>query len=213
MSTSSKRSWTLVLVVGLSICLFTVFLGLPGCGSDQSKQDFVDGLISIIEENQSQQEIAAEGQAAFQAYYQSGFTDLESAAAAAESFVKSNEKDELSLQELEALEKPDATAQEIVDKLREGIETMDDGNDIYTEQLEKAPEQTVDERSLIFAAAGEAMAVYLNGISDIVASFEQLLDYAKTNGLEGQDEIESWYERFKSEKDSIEQSMEAMSGS
>jgi len=213
MSTSSRRSWTLVLVAGLSICLFTVFLGLPGCGSDQSKQDFVDGLLSIIEENQSQQEIAAEGQAAFQAYYQSGFTDLESAAAAAESFAKSNEKDELSLQELETLEKPDATAQEIADKLREGIETMDDGNDIYAEQLEKAPEQTVDERSLIFAAAGEAMAVYLNGISDIVTSFEQLLDYAKTNGLEGQDEIESWYERFQSEKDSIEQSMEAMSGS
>ncbi len=212
MSASCKRSLMSVLVVGVSVCLFAALLGLTGCGGDQSKQDFVNGLLSIVDENQSQQEIAEEGRDAFQAYYGSGFTDLESAAMAAESFNESNEKDELSLQDLEALEKPDAEAQEIAAKLRSGIETMDDGNDIYAEELEKAPEQNVEERSLIFVAAGEALVIYLKGISDIVASFEQLLDYAKTNGLEGQEEIESWYERFQGEKESIEQTMEAMSG-
>jgi hypothetical protein len=124
--------------------MLAALAALPGCGSDQAKQDFVDYVLSIIQENQSQTEIAEEGRAAFQAYYQSGFTDLDSAAAAADSFVKSNEKDAQSLQELEALEKPDEAAQDIVDVLVQGIETMDEGNALYAQELAKAPEQSVE---------------------------------------------------------------------
>jgi hypothetical protein len=212
MSAASKRSFTSILMAAVAVCLIATTLGLQGCGDNQSKQDFVNGILSIIEENQSQTAIAAEGQAAFQAYYQSGFTDLDSAAAAADSFIKSNEKDELSLQSLEELNKPDEAAQGIVDVLVAGIETMDDGNSVYVEELAKAPEQSVDERSQVFVAAGQVMGIYLEGISAIVASFELLLDYAKTNGLEGEEEIQSWHDRFQGEKESIEQSLEAMSG-
>jgi len=212
MSVPSKRSLMPVLAAGLTVCIFAALLGLPGCGSDQSKQDFVNGVLSIIEENQSQTEIAQEGQAAFQAYYQSGFTDLESAAAASESFVKSNEKDELSLQDLEGLEKPDEAAQGIVDVLVAGIETMDDGNSVYVEELAKAPEQSVEERSQVFVAAGQVMGIYLEGISAIIASFELLLDYAQTNGLEGEEEIQSWHDKFQAEKENLERALESMSG-
>ena len=211
MGAASKRFFMSMLMAAVAVCLIATALGLQGCGGDQSKQDFVNDVLSIITENQSQTEIAAEGQAAFQAYYQSGFTDLESAAAAAESFAKSNEKDEVSLQSLEALDTPDEAAGGIVDLLVAGIETMDDGNTVYQEELEKAPEQSVEERSQVFVAAAQAMGIYLEGISAIITSFELLLDYVKTNGLEGEEEIGSWCEKFQAEKESLEQSLEAMS--
>ncbi|MBN2026712.1 MAG: hypothetical protein JW854_08155 [Actinobacteria bacterium] len=213
MSSPSKRSLMLALTAGLAVCMFAALSGLTGCGSDQSKQDFVNGVLSIIEENQSQTEIAQEGQAAFTAYYQSGFTDLESAAAAAESFVKSNDKDELSLQELEALEKPDEAAQGIVDVLVAGIETMDDGNSVYVEELAKAPEQSVEERSQVFVAAGQVMGIYIEGISAIIVSCDLLLDYVQTNGLDGEEKIQSWHDKFQAEKENLEQALESMSAS
>ena len=213
MSAASKRSFTTILMAVVTVCLIAAVLGLQGCGDDQTKQDFVNGVLSILEENQSQTEIAQEGQAAFQAYYQSGFTDLDSAAAAEESFVKSNTKDAQSLQDLEALENPDEAAQGIVDVLVVGIETMDEGNALYAEELEKAPEQSVEERSQIYVVAGQAMAVYLEGISAIVVSCELLLDYVQTNGLDGEEDIKSWYDKFQAEKENLEQALEAMSGS
>jgi hypothetical protein len=212
MSAASKRWFSVILMAVMAVSLVAATAGLQGCGSDQSKQDFVDSVLSIIEENQSNTEIVQEGQVAFQAYYQSGFTDLESAAGAAESFVKSNEKDALSLQKLRELDKPDEAAQEIVDTLASGIETMDEGNSAYAEELGKAPEQSVEERSQIFVIAVDVMGVYLEGIDDIIASCAQLLDYAQTNGLEGEQEIEDWYNKFQAERDAMLQSMEAMSG-
>jgi hypothetical protein len=212
MRASNKRYYVLVLAVTLAFCMLASTLALTGCGNDQAKQDFVNGILSLIEENQSQPEIAAEGQQAFQAYFQSGFSDLESAEKAADSFASSNEKDALSLQSLDALEKPDESAEEIAATLRLGILTMDEGNSVYEDALREAPEQSEEERSQIFASTGAAMSLYLEGIDLIISSFESLLEYTKTNGLEGEQEVDNWYRKFQSEKESIEQSMEAMGG-
>jgi hypothetical protein len=207
-----KRPFAMILMVVTATCLVATFLGMQGCGNDQSKQEFVNDLLSIIEENQAKKGAGQEGSAAFQAYYQSGFTDLESAAAAAESFAMSNEKDVLSLQSLEDLNKPDEAAEDIVDILSSGIKTIDDGNTIYVEEFEKAPAQSVEDRPLIFVITSEVLGIYLEGITIIITSFERLLDYAKTNGLEGVEEIETWHDKFVGEKESIEQSTQAMSG-
>ncbi len=193
-------SLTALLIVG-------ALSALPGCGKDQAKQAFVDGVISVIEKNQSQPEIAEKGKEAFMGYYQSAFTDLESAAKAAESFTLSNEKDAESLKDLQALGKPDSEAEEIADKLRSGIETMDKGNSIYATELEKAPGQSEEERSKVFEATVEAMNLYLEGITAVISSCEMLRDYAEKNGLEGTKDIEKWIEKFTEEKKSIEQSL------
>jgi hypothetical protein len=212
MRASRKRYYVPVLVMVLAACMLASLLALTGCGDDQAKQDFVNGMLSIMEENQSQPEIAAEGQQAFLAYSESGFTDLESAKKAADSFAASNEKDAQSLQRLDALEKPDESAQEVASTLQLGNLTMDEGNTIYEDALREAPEQSEEERSQIFASTGVAMSLYLEGIEHIISAFESLLEYTKTNGLEGEQEVDSWYQKFKSEKESIEQSMEAMGG-
>ena len=194
-----------LLVSALAVSLVAASLGLQGCGKDQAKQDFVDGVISIIEKNQSQPEIAEKGRNAFMAYYRSAFTDLESAAAAAESFTLSNEKDARSLQDLQALGKPDAEAEEIAGKLRSGIETMDEGNAVYASELEKAPGQSVEERSKVFQATAGAMDLYLDGISAIISSCEMLGEYAKKHGLDGAAEISKWVDKFTEERESIEE--------
>lgn len=180
---------------------------LQGCGKDQAKQDFVDGVISIIEKNQSQPEIAEKGREAFMAYYRSSFTDLDSAAAAAESFTLSNEKDAGSLKDLQALQKPDGEAEEIAAKLLKGIETMDEGNSIFAAELGKAPQQSVEERAKVFQATEGAMGLYLEGIEAIISSCEMLRDYARKHGLDGVGEIEKWMDKFTEEKKAIEQSM------
>lgn len=208
MGVSGKKRSIPMLLAAVAACLIAALLGLQGCGKDQSQQDFVDGMLSIIEENQSQTEIAEKGQAAFMAYYESGFTDLENAAAAAESFTLSNQKDAQSLKELQALEKPDQEARDIADTLRSGVETMDRGNSAYAAELEKAPNQSVEERSMVFAAAAEAMNLYLEGITDIVAACEMLREYAEENGLEGAEDIKAWMDKFTEEKNSLEQSMQ-----
>ena len=141
------------------------------------------------------------------AYYSSSFTDLESAAAAAESFTLSNDKDARSLQDLQALGKPDAEAQEIAGKLRAGVEAMDEGNAVYAAELEKAPGQSVEERSKIFQAAAGAMDLYLDGIGAIISSCEMLAEYAKKHGLDGAAEISKWADKLTQEKESIEQSI------
>lgn len=204
------RVSVVVVVSAVALCLVAASLGLQGCGKDRAKQDFVHGLISIIEGNQSQTEIAEEGQKAFIAYYESGFTDLESAAKAAQSFNLSNEKDAGSLSQLLALQKPDGEAEEIAEKLRAGIETMDRGNSLYAAELKKAPDQSVEERSKVFEATVEAMNLYLEGITTIISSCEMLRDYAEKNGLEGVEDIGSWIDKFADEKGSIERALEYM---
>ncbi len=199
-----KKGIIFALAVAISFWGVAASLGLQGCGKDRSKQKFVDEIISIIEENQSQPEIGEKGKAAFMSYYQSGFTDLDSAAAAAKSFNMSNEKDSQSLASLNAMAKPDKKAEEIVDKLCAGIEKMDEGNAIFAVELMKAPSQSPEVRSNIFATTGQARELYLEGLETIIASCELLRDYIKSNGLDGVDKINKWIDKFVEEKKSLE---------
>jgi hypothetical protein len=208
MRRSARRIIKLLMITALLGIMATASLALQGCGSDQAKQDFVNEIISIMEQNQaSSPDLSKEGGEAFQAYYMSGFTDLESAQKVADTYQRSNEKDEVSLTQLEEMNKPDSDAEQVVSKLQQGIETMDDGN---TEELEKAPDQTVEERALISEKSGEALVIYLEGITLIIESFDMLLDYVQSNNLEGADVIQVWLDSFNTEKEGIEQSLSAM---
>jgi len=211
MRTSTSR---IIKLLSAAVIVGTIIVASPalqGCASNQTKQDFVNEILSIMDQNQaSSPDLSKEGGEAFQAYYMSGFTDLESAQRVADTYRKSNEKDEVSLAQLEGMHKPDGDAERITDKLRQGIETMDDGNRINIEELEKAPQQTVEERAGILEKSGEALGIYLEGITLIIDSFEALLDYVQANGLEGADTIRTWLDSFKQEKEGIEQSLSSL---
>ncbi len=206
---ASAMGIMLAAAVSLSAAAF-----LPGCGNkgpDQAKQRFADGIIGIIRENQSQPEIAEEGQQAFAAYYQSGFSDLESAARAAQSFEESNRKDAGSLTELEALEKPDQKAESIASGMAGGIRLMDEGNSLYAEELRKAPGQSQEERANINEAGKSIMEIYyLEGLDAIIAALNDLAGYIKANKLNGADEVQGWLERFRGERKDIEYSLRFM---
>ena len=211
MRTSAGRIIKLLLITALLGIMATASLALQGCGGDQAKQDFVNEIISIMEQNQaSSPDLSTEGGEAFQAYYMSGFTDLESAQKVADTYAKSNEKDEVSLAQLDEMNKPDSDAEQIVSKLQQGIETMDEGNTISIDELEKAPDQTVEERAQITEKSAESLVIYLEGITTIIESFEMLLDYVQSNNLEGADVVQVWLDSFNTEKEGIEQSLSAM---
>jgi hypothetical protein len=211
MRKSARRIIKLLMITALLGIMATASLALQGCGSDQAKQDFVNEIISIMEQNQaSSPDLSKEGGEAFQAYFMSGFTDLESAQKVADTYTKSNEKDEVSLASLEEMNKPDSDAEQVVSKLQQGIETMDEGNTLSIDELEKAPEQTVDERALITEKSAESLVIYLEGITLIIESFEMLLDYVESNNLEGADVVQVWLDSFNAEKEGIEQSLSAM---
>ena len=211
MHISAGRIIKLILVAALLGIMAIAPLALQGCGSDQAKQDFVDEVLSIMAQNQEKSsEMSQEGRAAFQAYYESGYNDLESAQGVADIYKETNVKDEESIQQLEDINKPDDQATEIVDTLQMGIETVDEGNTIYIEKLEKAPEQTVEERAQITNKSAEALGKYLEGITLVVDAFEMLLDYVQANDLEGADAIQAWLDKFNAEKEGIEQSLSAM---
>lgn len=204
-----EKQGPLLVVPLVAVLVMSAAIFMQGC-KDQAKQDFVNGILSIIEANQAQPEIAEEGSSAFQAYVMSGFNDLENARKAAESFARSIEKDQSSLERLEALSLPDDQAATIAGMLEEGIVIMDEGNALYVEELAKAPTQSVEERSMIFEKAGAAMGMYLEGLSAIIASLEELLEYSKTNKLEGEQEINTWIDKFKKEKQNLEDAMQYM---
>lgn len=211
MRASKARAVKLVSAAAVLGTIIAASLILQGCGGDHTKQDFVNEILSIMEQNQaSSPDLSKEGAEAFQAYYVSGFTDLESAQKVADTYRKSNEKDEVSLSQLEGMNKPDADAQRITDKLRRGIETMDGGNSINIEELEKAPQQTVEERALILEKSGEALGVYLEGMNLLIDSFQELLDYVQANGLEGADAVQVWLDSFQQEKEGIEESLSSL---
>lgn len=205
-----KRVAGILITVVLGATIVLTSVALQGCGDDTAKQDFVDGVLSTMNENQAHSEIAQEGSEAFTAYAQSGFTDVESALKAADSFWDSNTKDEETLVDLDGLNKPDDDAESIVDTLEKGIKTMDEGNTINAEELDKAPDQSMEERAMIFNSSLMAMDEYIEGVSQIVESYQGLLDYAKTNSLEGQDEIQEWIDKFEEEKESLEQSKSSL---
>jgi hypothetical protein len=208
-ATGTRNGWVVALLVSMIVSLAAA-AALPGCSKDNSKQDFVNGLLSIIEDNQGDSQIAEAGQQAFQAYFASGFTDLAAAQAAADSFAKSNDKDQVSLGRLEQLARPDAQATAICDDFEKGVVTMDEGNSVFAAELEKAPGQSVEERSLIYEGMGRAMEYYLRGLDYIIKSMEDLVSYIEANKLEGKDSAEVWAEKFKAEKESLEQAIKYM---
>jgi len=211
MRKSARRIIKLLMITALFGIMATASLALQGCGGDQAKQDFANEIISIMEQNQaSSPDLSKEGGEAFQAYFMSGFTDMESAQKVADTYTKSNEKDEVSLAQLEEMNKPDSDTEQVVGKLQQGIETMDEGNTLSIEELEKAPEQTVEERAQITEKSAESLVIYLEGITLIIESFEILLDYVETNNLEGADVVQIWLDSFNAEKEGIEQSLSAM---
>jgi hypothetical protein len=211
MRKSARRIIKLLMITALLGIMATASLALQGCGGDQAKQDFVYEIISIMEQNQSSSpDLSKEGGEAFQAYFMSGFTDLESAQKVADTYTKSNEKDEVSLAQLEEMNKPDSDTEQVVSKLQQGIETMDEGNTLSIDELEKAPEQTVEERALITEKSVESLVIYMEGITLIIESFEMLLDYVEANNLEGADVVQAWLDSFNAEKEGIEQSLSAM---
>ena len=108
------------------------------------------------------------------------------------------------------MNKPDDQAEEIATTMQKGIRIVDEGNTIYIEELEKAPEQTVEERAQIQSKGAEALEKYLDGITVIVESFEMLLDYVQTNDLERADAVQAWLDTFNAEKESIEQSLSGL---
>jgi len=205
-----SKATAVVCFITVTAFLFTA--ALSGCGGkDQGKQQFADGVVRLIRENQSQPEIKEEGKEAFQRYYQSGFSDLESAAAAAESFEKSNEKDRGTLQELASLEKPDDRAAEIAAGLEEGIRTMDEGNARYAEELRRAPEQSHEERANIDPAGKAIMErYYLVGLDAIISALEGLSAYVRDNGLKGEEQLRELLEGLRQERRDLELSMQYM---
>ncbi len=191
-----------------------ILLGAAGCGgkgADQAKQAFVDGIISILEDNQSHPEIMEEGQKAFIAYYQSGFGDLEKAAAAAESFEKSNEKDAGTLRELGELEKPDDRASAIAAGLEEGIRTMDEGNSRYAEELRRAAGQSQEQRAGINEAGKAIMERhYLPGLDAIISALDGLSGYVRDHGLQGEKRLQEMLDKFRQERRETEMSLKYM---
>ncbi|MFW6113717.1 MAG: hypothetical protein ACOC78_02205, partial [Actinomycetota bacterium] len=86
------------------------------------------------------------------------------------------------------------------------------GNTINARELDKAPDQSVEERAAIFSSSLAAMDKYIEGISRITESYRSLLEYAESNSLDGQEEIREWLERFEEEKESFERSKSSMEG-
>ena len=207
---SDSKAMAVAFFTAMTAFLLTAVLASCG-GKDQRKQQFADGVVRLIRENQSRPEIKEEGKAAFQRYYMSGFSDLESAAAAAESFEKSNEKDQGTLQELASLEKPDDRAAEIAAGLEEGIRTMDEGNARYADELRRAPEQGPEERANINSAGKAIMErYYLVGLDAIISALEGLSGYMRDNGLRGEEQLRDLLEGLRQERRDLELSIHYM---
>jgi inhibitor of cysteine peptidase len=191
-------SFFIVLALSLSIT--------GGCGtSKQAMQEFVDGYLRVMEELESKPEVAQAGQAAAQAYAQSGYTDLESAEKARLSYVESSKNDAAALADLEKVSAPDDKAERIKDQLTEGVTEVDKGNKMFSEGLANAKDQTVEQRAAAATDIAEPMSLYVKGMTTIVDSLAGLQDYVKENDLEGSAVVTKWYERIKSELETVKQ--------
>lgn len=197
--------YTRLLVVFAVVAAMTAGLFLlPGCGGDkESMQAFAEGIVDVMNQLQSNPEVKEAGQMGAYAYMESGYTDLESAAKAGESFEESSKNDQKSLGDLDALEKPDDDAEKIASELREGIVKVDEGNTKFAENYAKAPEQTVEERQATSADFMPAMTLYVEGMTKIVASLADLKEYVESNGLDSVTEVGKWLDQIRSELEEV----------
>ena len=186
----------------MTACLFL----LPGCGEDkESMQAFAQGIVNVMNQLQSQSEVKEAGRKAAYAYMESGYTDLESAAKAGESFEESSKNDQEALGDLDALEKPDDDAEKIARELREGIVKVDEGNSRFAENYARAPEQTVEERQATAADVMPAMTLYVEGMTKIVTSLADLKEYVESNDLDNVTEVGKWLDQIKEELEEVKQ--------
>lgn len=200
-----KRKLTIFSAASLATLLALAIL-LPGCGADKAKmQSFVDGYLNVMEALQSNPEVAQTGREAAMKYASSGYTDLESAKKAQQSFEESIKKDQAALVELKAVEKPDETSKKMSKDLQLGVEEVDEGNRMLADNYAKAPGQSVEQRAATAADIGGAMKLYVEGMGKIVSSLALLETYIKDNGLQGGAEAKKWH-------DQIEQEMEIFKG-
>ena len=104
----------------------------------------------------------------------------------------------------DSLAPTDDNAQNIVDYLVAGIIVMDEINELYAIHLERAPEQTIAERAAIFDSTVPALEKYIEGLTLIITSFENLEEYIDINCLDGASETAYWLNKFREEKQAIE---------
>ncbi|MBN2168822.1 MAG: hypothetical protein JW738_06215 [Actinobacteria bacterium] len=191
----------------VSALLAAVILLMPlistGCNSKEAKQKFVDRYIEIVESLESDPKIAQEGREAFIKYARSGYTDLKSADMARESYEASIVKDEEGLESLEQMNKPDSQSEEIAKDLEDGIAKVDEANNEFSVALSNAKDQTIEERALISEKAPVVLSITAIGMESILSSMERLIEYIANNNLEGNENIEEWYDRLKSEYEGL----------
>ncbi len=179
---------------------------VPGCGANKEKmQTFVDGYLGVVNKLQSKPEIGQQGREAYTTYASSGYTDLESAEKAKKSYEDTLKLDKECLVELDALEKPDEDAEWIADGLYKGVQTIDNSNTEFKNDLEMARDQTVEERSATAQNIQPKMDLWKEGLEKIIESMGSLDDYVKNNGLEGASEIQEWLDTFNEELEMFKQ--------
>lgn len=199
-------------MVLLSVLLATLLPWSWGCREGGTRQAFVDDVLSVIREIRSHPDVAERGREALVDYHRSAFRDLDSAAAAADALRRASENNERGVSRLADLERPDREAAEIVDKLREGLETVNEGNDMARRMLEEAAEQDPEERAGVFMESGPVLQTYLEGMELLIEGMESLLEYAGNNGLRGEEEISLRIEEFRREKEALEESLSLLRG-
>lgn len=200
-SHSGFRSISLVVAVALLACAFFA----AGCGTDKAgMQAFADGVTDVMTTLESKPEVAEAGREASMKYTSSGFTDLESAKKAEESYRKSSENDEAAIEELKKLEKPDDEAKKIASDLQLGVIEVDEGNRMFADSLAKAPAQTVEERAAEAGNVEPELKLYSEGMGRIVGALAALMTYIKSNGLEGYDEAKKWHDKIEGEKEGVD---------
>jgi len=194
----------LIIVFAVVAAMTAGLFLLSGCGEDkESMQAFAEGIVDVMNQLQSQTEVKEAGQQAAYAYMESGYTDVESAKKAGESFVESSKNDQKAMENLDALEKPDDDAEKIASELREGIVKVDEGNSKFAENYAKAPEQTVEERAATSADVMPAMTLYVEGMTKIVASLADLKKYVESNDLDPVTEVGKWLDQIREELEEV----------
>jgi hypothetical protein len=196
----SFLSLTLVFLLTLAV------LSTMGCGQDKQKmQAFVDGYLQVMETLQSKPEVTQAGQEAYTKYASSGYSDLESAEKAKVSYEESSKNDQAALKDLEKLAAPDEKASEIKQQMSLGVVKVDKGNKMFAGKLARAKDQTVEQRAAETENISAPMGLYVEGITEIVASLANLQEYVKSNGLQAEGEVKKWYDQIKGELDLVKQ--------
>ncbi|MBN1288375.1 MAG: hypothetical protein JXA49_01895 [Actinobacteria bacterium] len=183
--------------------LLIVSLAAYGCNDREAKQSFVDRYIEIMDNMESDPKIAQEGGEAFIRYARSGYSDLESADIARESYEASIVKDGEGLEALEKMNKPDGQSEEIAKDLEDGILKVDEANNEFSIALANAKDQTIDERASISEKVPVVLSITATGMESILSSMEKLIKYIDTGDLKGKENIEEWYDRIKTEYEGL----------